>query len=142
MLRGVTHTTAYRIDGSPEFAQHLNIDESLLPVSLLEASHLHVLSTSAVSTVMALHPEVPSAGFRPTFLIETDTPGIPENGWLTRRVTIGTAVMVLFGPKVACCLSHQDREPDAAVNMYGVHGIVIEPGQVAVGDVFSVEADE
>lgn len=136
-LRRVSHSTAYRVDGSPEFARHLRVDLSLLPAPLKEASHLHVLTTAACHTITARHPEVTAGEFRSTFLIDTDDAGIQENRWLGRRLQMGSAVMVLFGPEVACCTLHKGTAGDD-VNMYGVHGIVIEPGAVAVGDVVSL----
>jgi len=132
-LRPVDLSTTHGPGALPSLAEHLGLAADSPDVDPATASHLHVLSEAAVSTISQAHAgEAPR--FRSTFLIDLPgLSGIPENGWLYGDLTIGDVVMTLFGPTVNCCATHS---ADAAThsNTYGVHALVRRSGRVRAGD--------
>lgn len=138
-LRAVEHTTAYRPEATPTLADHLGLSGADLPGRLEEASHLHFLTTAAIRTLRSLHPDE-EVLFRSSFLVDGEwTGGVPENAWLGRRVRIGTATMILFGPPISCCASHDLGPARTADNTYGLHALVVSSGRVRRGDRVTID---
>jgi uncharacterized protein YcbX len=132
-LRPVDLSTTHGPGALPSLAEHLGLPVSSPEVDLATASHLHVLSEAAVSTISQAHAGE-DLRFRFTFLIDLPgMSGIPENGWLYRDLTIGEAAMTIFGPTVNCCAAHS-ADGAAHSNTYGVHALVRRPGLVRAGD--------
>ncbi len=139
-LRAVDLSTTHGPDALPSLAEHLGLPQGSPAVDPSTASHVHVLSDTAVTSISHAHPgETPR--FRSTFSITLREPssGIPENGWLYRELTIGDIVMTIYGPAVSCCERHSgDVVP--RTNTYGVHALVRTPGRARVGNPVYISA--
>jgi uncharacterized protein YcbX len=110
---------------------------------------VHVLTTASLRAIAAHYGDGnwDVARFRPTVLVDTDDEGFVEDDWIGRTVRIGGCVVQPFMPTVRCAMVTRaqrgdlprdleivktiNREHDANL---GVYGIVVEAGQVAVGD--------
>jgi uncharacterized protein YcbX len=133
-LCAVELSTTHGPDALPSLAEHLGLPDRSSTVDPSTASHVHVLSDAAVTSISRAHPgETPR--FRSTFSITLHGPssGIPENGWLYRELTIGDVVMTVYGPPVCCCAAHSGSA-DPRTNTYGVHALVRTPGRARIGD--------
>ncbi|HEX4088630.1 MAG TPA: MOSC N-terminal beta barrel domain-containing protein [Trebonia sp.] len=120
---------------------------------------LHLLTTSTLDRIAALHPDgtADAERYRPNIIIRTDVPGFTENDWAGRELRIGrdlilrviartprcaiptlehgrlprdtAAVRVLAGHNRVTPLASLAAQPCA-----GVYAQVLQPGRVRVGD--------
>lgn len=91
--------------------------------------------------------------FRPTLLLDGGEPH-QEDGWLTRPVGVGDAVVRVLAPDPRCAIINQRPDtgetdadavrailgyrPNPLAAYFGVYGIVEKPGMVRVGDAVEV----
>ena len=94
-----------------------------------------------------------SGRFRPTLLLDGCEPH-QEDGWVTRQVGIGEAVVRILAPDPRCAIINQHPDtgeadvdavrgilgyrPNPLAAYFGVYGIVEKAGAVRVGDAVSV----
>lgn len=132
-LREVDLGTTHGPDALPSLAQHLGLPEGSPLIDPNTASHVHVLSDVAMATLSRAHP-TDSLRFRSTFSITLmdSLPGVPENNWMYRDLSIGEVAVTIYGPAVNCCTQHSTG--GLHTNTYGVHALVRRPGRARVGD--------
>ena len=118
----------------------------------VDAAPLLVLTTASLRTAAALHP----AGsweprrFRPNLLVDTPGKGWLEDGWIGRRLEVGTAVLAPAQGCIRCTMVTREQpgiEADRDVfrvlarhhgARFGVWCDVAVPGAVALRDEVSV----
>lgn len=129
------------------------------PVELVEESGIphfddapiHLISRSTLAWLGDAYPdlEIERRRFRPNLVVDTGTPGRPEDEWIGRRLRVGSVVvelekaaercvMVTMAQPVEPCLppAHSllrrlERDTGSCI---GVYARVVEAGTIAVGD--------
>jgi uncharacterized protein YcbX len=122
----------------------------------VDAAPLLVLTTASLRTAGALHP----AGswnprrFRPNLLIDSPGEGWLEDGWIGRRLQVGTAALAPAEGCIRCTMVTREQpgiEADRDVfrvlarhhgARFGVWCDVTVPGAVALRDTVSVRVDD
>jgi hypothetical protein len=124
------------------------------PGGFFDSSAVHLLTTSTLAHLGALHPEgrFDERRFRPNVLIDGAGQGPVEQGWIGRRARAGDAVLEITKACSRCVMTTseqadlpKDRDilrtvAREAGNETGVYARVLEPGWVGLGD--TVEAIE
>jgi uncharacterized protein YcbX len=109
---------------------------------------LSLITTRTVESLGALLGAEPNVGrFRPNLVIEASgAAAFPEDGWVGRILTVGTASMRIDARDKRCVVVNVDpdtggRDPavlraitDHRETCLGVYGSTVRPGRVAVGD--------
>jgi uncharacterized protein YcbX len=116
------------------------------PGTWLDLADSHWLTTSSLAAIAHEHPEGQwdVRRFRPTALIETSTPGFPEEGWTAIEAGSVTCAVLMATPR---CTMPSRAQPglarDKAIgttirdthdNNLGVYATVTRSGTVRVGD--------
>jgi uncharacterized protein len=121
---------------------------------------LHLLTTSTLARIAALHPRGTAdlVRYRPNIVISTETEGFTENDWLDRDLSIGDDLVVRVVVRTPRCaiptLAHGDLPRDTAALRVladhnrvppvegsdgtepcaGVYAQVLRPGRIGQGD--------
>lgn len=120
------------------------------PVSILSRASVERLSAAMG---MAGDECLRTDRFRPTLLLDGCEPH-QEDGWITRPIQVGAAVIRILAPDPRCAIINQhpdtgaadaeavqailDYRPNPLAAYFGVYGIVEKPGMVRVGDAAAV----
>lgn len=118
--------------------------------SLYELSPIHLLTTSSMAALQEILPDamIDARRFRCNLVVETQAGAETiEQGWLGKRLSIGTTVLEGSEPCVRCAFTSLAQEPDVPFDKrihtaisqrlggnLGIYCSVIEPGHVRVGD--------
>lgn len=138
--------------------QPVSLLMSDLPGQAFDEFPVSVLSRAAVERLSA-EMGMPGAEclhtdrFRPTLLLDGCEPH-QEDGWITRPIRVGDAVIRILAPDPRCAIINQhpntgavdadavqailSYRPNPLAAYFGVYGIVEKPGLVRVGDGVSV----
>jgi uncharacterized protein YcbX len=83
------------------------------PGSFVDQSPLHVLTTASLSAMAAERPdlewEVPR--FRPNLLIEAGSAGLPEQGWIGKRLAVAGGVELVVRRACSRCVMTTRAQP-------------------------------
>jgi uncharacterized protein YcbX len=122
---------------------------ALPPGTFFDEAVLHLVSRAALERLASEHREGDFAPerFRPNILVETETTGFPEDGWIGGRLTIGDEVTIAVSGRCRRCvmvsLEQEDRPRDprilrTAAQLHdadvGVYARIIRGGCVRRGD--------
>ncbi|GLZ81119.1 molybdenum cofactor biosynthesis protein [Actinorhabdospora filicis] len=130
---------------------------AILPGTFFDFGPVHVITTATLRSIgeHAGHDIAP-ARYRPNLVIDTDTPGYPEDTW--DEITVGPVKLKAIVPSPRCVvptLAHGDLPPDPDAmcvlakhhrveTEYGVFATagayfsVLEPGDVRLGDAVKI----
>lgn len=149
---GATEHRVFEFNINSEDDDSMMIDVTCPPGTFLDLAAVHILSTASLRAIAASHPdgrwEPPR--FRPTILLDGDSSGFVEDGWIGGVVKIGGAVLEPLMPTVRCAMTtrpQQDlpRDLDIAKTVNREHGgslgiycTVVQPGRVAVSDTVTI----
>ena len=125
-------------------------DGTARTVPLYALSPIHLLTTSSMAALQAILPDamIDARRFRCNLVIETNAGADTiEQGWLGKRLSIGSAVLEGSEPCIRCAFTSIGQEPDVPFDKrvhtaisqkldgnLGVYCRVIAPGRVLVGD--------
>lgn len=110
---------------------------------------IHLLTTASLRALGRLLPEsrIDPRRFRPNLVLENEKEGFPEQGWIGKEFTIGSARLKVIEPCTRCAftvIAQQELGLDQAIlpqivaaadGAFGVLCSVVAPGAVRVGDV-------
>jgi uncharacterized protein len=120
--------------------------------SFLDLAALHLVTTATLEGCSAARPDLDwdERRFRPNLVVAAAGDPFVEDGWVGKRLRIGSAVLSVDQPTVRCAMPLRaqpgpiDRQPDlfaamgelnpAAPNHLGVYCSVVRPGTVRTGD--------
>ncbi|WP_018683107.1 MOSC domain-containing protein [Actinokineospora enzanensis] len=149
-------TTTHTIIGLPDGRELATVDEGVHeavsevigqpvtvveegPISHLDAGPVHVVTTASLRWLDADWARV-----RPNLVIDVPGTDRPEDGWLGRRLTIGTAELEITAPVVRCAMLDHAQPPLPAADLlrtltphdltFGVYAKVTRPGVITTGD--------
>ena len=117
-------------------------------VSHFDEGPVHLVTTAALTCLERAHGRVVDpARLRPNLVVDTDQPGLVEDGWVGQRVGIGEALVLKIGYRMPRCVMVNlpqvgvpadggllARITDLNDGGLGVVADVVRPGPVAVGD--------
>jgi len=117
-------------------------------VSHFDEGPVHLLTSSSLACLENVHGRaVDPARLRPNLVVDTDRPGLVEDGWVGRRVEIGDDLVLGIGYSMPRCVMVNlpqlglPAEPGLLTRItdfnqggLGVVADVLRPGPVAVGD--------
>ncbi|MCC5809663.1 MAG: MOSC domain-containing protein [Ectothiorhodospiraceae bacterium] len=114
----------------------------------LDAGPVHLLSTASLAWLRAALPDaaIEEQRFRPNLVLDVPAPGCPEQGWIGRRLRVGTAELLITEPTERCAMvtfAQQALPQDLRVlryiarhadNVFGVYAQVVTPGVISLGE--------
>ena len=123
-------------------------------VSHFDEGPVHLVTTSAIAYVQRAHGRVVDpARLRPNLVVDTDEPGLLEDGWVAAEVAIGEELVLRIGYSMPRCVMvnlpqrglSADRDllaliTDVNDGGLGVVADVVRPGRVRLGDPVRVMA--
>ncbi|HET7356668.1 MAG TPA: MOSC N-terminal beta barrel domain-containing protein [Nocardioidaceae bacterium] len=123
-------------------------------VSHFDEGPVHLVTTSAIAYVQRAHGRVVDpARLRPNLVVDTDAPGLLEDAWAGREVTIGEELVLRIGYRMPRCvmvnLPQRGLPADRGLlglitevndGGLGVVADVVRPGRVSRGDPVRVVA--
>ena len=123
-------------------------------VSHFDEGPVHLVTTSSIAGVERAHGRVVDpARLRPNLVVDTDEPGLVEDGWAGREVAIGEELVLRIGYSMPRCVMVNlpqrglpvDRGLLALITEVndgglGVVADVVRPGRVSLGDPVRVVA--
>lgn len=123
-------------------------------VSHFDEGPVHLVTTSSIAGVERAHGRaVDPARLRPNLVVDTDEPGLVEDGWAGREVAIGEELVLRIGYSMPRCVMVNlpqrglpvDRGLLALITEVndgglGVVADVVRPGRVSLGDPVRVVA--
>ena len=111
-----------------------------------DAYPLHVLTTSSLRTMAAYGGDFDVRRFRPNIVVETESEGLAEQGWIGGTLRAGDVAAQMEIPSIRCTVPLREQPglpADPAVmravsqhgdRCFGVYADVAETGTVRVGD--------
>lgn len=116
--------------------------------SFFDSAPLHLLTTATLAELKRLLPDskIHPARFRPNFIVESDEIGFIENGWVNKRLSLGSLSCLVTEPTQRCVMVTRDqgdlpRDPEVVRRIYkandgnaGVALRALDTGRLRCGD--------